>query len=232
MERNFITKHLMLVLLVVLFLLYSFLSTYMISYGYIHLAVVWNLFLSALPLVFAFLAQRSASKENSGAYVMVFSFLWFIFFPNAPYMITDFIHVSNQSSFYLVNTAAGTVSYNMSIGPWLSMIHVATGVLCGVILGLFSLYMMHNLLLKRRGKIFSSLAIGGTCLLSGFAIYIGRFLRLNSWDILRPLRLIGRIFSELSWFTLEYCLLMAGFIIIVYLLFFLLCRIIGTAKNE
>ena len=232
MERRFITKNLMLIMLIILFLLYAFASTYMISYGFVHVAVVWNLFLSMLPLAFAFLARRSDTKGKSRASVAVFSLLWLVFFPNAPYMVTDFIHVLDQSSYYLVEASTGHVAYNLSIEAWMVLVHVAAGVFCGVIAGLFSLYIMHRLVLKRKGKLFSSLFVVICSLLSGLAIYIGRFLRFNTWDILRPVRLLQRLFSEMSWFALEFSLLMAGFILIVYLFFFLLCQMTGTTKNN
>jgi len=60
-------------------------------------SLVWNLFLAWLPMMFALLAceqYRSASGRNwrflglAGA--------WLLFFPNAPYIFTDLIHLTTR----------------------------------------------------------------------------------------------------------------------------------------
>jgi uncharacterized membrane protein len=208
---------------VLLFVVYAYLSTYMVKYGFVHLAMVWNLILAALPVFFALLARKSAEKGGRRASVAVYSLLWLAFFPNAPYMVTDIIHISGRSMFYSVEEQSGTVAYQMSIEPWLVLAHVGVAVICGALFSLFSLHIMHGMLRRLKGFMFSGASVVIACLLGGFAIYIGRFLRFNSWDIFKPLTLLKELYSSMDLFMLQFSLLMAGFILFLYLLFYYLC---------
>lgn len=134
--------------------------------GYLYL--LWNLFLAWLPLLFAVRLvhvlryKRWSSWEGLGV-----SFLWLIFLPNSFYMISDFIH--------LKEAAQSEVLYDAVM--FTSFIYI------GVTLGFSSLYLVH-LQLKRRffGRI-AAVWIAFTLLICSVAIYIGRELRLNSWDV-------------------------------------------------
>ena len=81
--------------------------------------------------------------------------------------MTDFIHVFDS----------GEISYLYDI----AMITALT--LTGFLLGFTSLFMVHRQLLKRLDIFSSALLIGAVILLTSFAIYLGRDLRWNTWDI-------------------------------------------------
>jgi len=67
----------------------------------------------------------------------------------------------------------------------------------GCFLGVTSLQMMHSVVRRRIGRLWSWFFVITTLGLSGVGIYLGRFLRFNSWDILfRPGRLLGDIFKK------------------------------------
>jgi len=93
--------------------------------------------------------------------------VWLIFLPNTWYVLTDFVHVSTN----------GEINQLFDI--------VLMGVLttCGFILGFTSLFLMHKQFLKRFSERTSGVIIGLIIFISSFAIYIGRDLRWNSWDI-------------------------------------------------
>jgi uncharacterized membrane protein len=55
--------------------------------------------------------------------------------------------------------------------------------LTGMFLGIVSLAMMHSVVEKRAGQIVGWLFVVGTLLLSSYGVYVGRFLRWNSWDL-------------------------------------------------
>lgn len=131
--------------------------------------LIWNLFLAWLPLVFAYwLTQTLRHKAWSSWEALGVSVLWLIFLPNSFYMISDFIH--------LLDVARVDVLYDA--------IMFTSFIVTGVALGYSSLYLVHCQLKKRLAPKTVAALLGGTLLLSSFAVYIGRDLRWNSWDLL------------------------------------------------
>jgi len=131
--------------------------------------MIWNLFLAWLPLVFAVrLITVLRSKRWSSWEALTWSFLWLVFLPNSFYMISDFIHIQEVPRTDILSDALMFTSF----------------IYTGVTLGFSSLYLMH-LQLKRRftGNV-ASFWIAFTLFVSSIAIYVGRDLRWNSWDIL------------------------------------------------
>jgi uncharacterized membrane protein len=141
--------------------------------------LVWNLFLAWVPLIFALLAcdQARQARPSRGRFV-AFAGAWLLFFPNAPYIFTDLIHL----------TRSGLRHY------WVDMILILACAVTGLVVGFVSLFLMQTLVRRRfgwfAGWLFSATIAG----LSGIGIYVGRFLRLNSWDaILRPVKLFREL---------------------------------------
>ena len=130
--------------------------------------LIWNLFLGWLPLFFALLAVERAKSGNGRGWVWIWSGLWLLFFPNAPYIFTDLIH--------LVLDFAGHF--------WGDLILILCCAVTGLLLGFISLYLMHALVEGCRGIaagwVFAAAASG----LAGLGVFLGRFFRLNSWDAL------------------------------------------------
>src|SRR5687767_1528841 len=60
----------------------------------------WNLFLAWIPALGAFAAYNLSRLRTWLRWlpVMGFSFLWLLFLPNAPYLITDIIHLQRYPS--------------------------------------------------------------------------------------------------------------------------------------
>ncbi len=133
------------------------------SFGFFFL--LWNLFLAWLPVLFALLARRQqASRLGRG----LWGGLWLLFFPNAPYLLTDLLHL-------------GRIGH---VPIWYDLIMLLTFALAGLFLGFASLFWLHDLVSKTwnrwTGWLFVLVVLG----LSSFGVYIGRFLRWNSWDLL------------------------------------------------
>ncbi len=126
--------------------------------------LVWNLFLAWLPFLFAEMAyhwrQRRLGLWGAG-------FLWLIFLPNALYIVTDLMHLRPFSG----------------VPIWYDAIMIFSFALTGLLLGFLSLQRMHNLVMDRFGLWPGWLFAAGTLALSSFGIYVGRFLRWNSWDV-------------------------------------------------
>lgn len=137
------------------------------STGYWYL--VWNLFLAWVPLgLSALLIRLLRHKLWSNWQLVLVSFAWLIMLPNSFYMISDFIHLQDMSASDLLY---GVVMFT-------SFIFTAA------LVGFSSLYIVHAELRKRVGHRISSSMVGFILLACSFAIYLGRDLRWNSWDIL------------------------------------------------
>lgn len=131
--------------------------------------LVWNLFLAWLPLIFAVrLVGVLRRKLWSSWEAMITSFFWLIFLPNSFYMISDFIHLQDVRRVDVVYDTIMLTSF----------------IYTGVTLGFSSLYLVHLQLRRRFSRLTANIIIAVILLLSSFAIYIGRDLRWNSWDVL------------------------------------------------
>jgi len=131
--------------------------------------LVWNLFLAWLPMVFALLAYekyRNSSGRNWGFLALAAS--WLLFFPNAPYIFTDLVHL--------------TTRYYPAF--WVDLSLILLFALTGLVLGFVSLYLMQSVVERMAGRMAGWLFIAAVTALTGFGIYLGRFMRLNSWDVL------------------------------------------------
>ncbi|NMA24980.1 MAG: DUF1361 domain-containing protein [Clostridiales bacterium] len=181
-----------------------------------NLFFVWNVFLAFLPLLFARMLGRYMSRDRrKTGVVILLAALWLLFFPNAPYMVTDLIYFGNTAYFV-------SGGYTTSVLAWAKLVYIGFGVLFGVLLGLRSMYEVHLILLRHKGRRPAYAAILASSLLSGFAIYIGRILRFNSWDVLRPLRMLAKIKAEVSAFTVVFSLFFAAFTLGSYALYYAL----------
>lgn len=131
--------------------------------------LLWNLFLAWVPLVLAlYLASILRRKSWSSWEALIVSLLWLLFLPNSLYLVSDFIHIQDVAS---VNVVYDVVMFT-------SFIYT------GLILGMSSLYLVH---LELRARLRSGAAawlIGLILLVCSFAIYLGRDLRWNTWDVL------------------------------------------------
>ncbi|NOS72169.1 MAG: DUF1361 domain-containing protein [Verrucomicrobia bacterium] len=186
------------------------------THNYRYAFLVWNLFLAWLPLIFALMARdsfKNGAKNNwrfralSGA--------WLLFLPNAPYIFTDVIHLLN-----------GRLQHF-----WLDLTLILICALTGLVLGFVSLYLMQGVVSRMFGQAVSWLFIAAATGLSGFGIYLGRFLRFNSWDVLtRP----GKLFNGLTdWaanpmansHSLAFPALFAAFLFIAYVMLYALTHL-------
>jgi len=144
--------------------------------------LVWNLFLAWVPLVCA-VALRAAHvrRVRSVALLPVFA-LWLAFLPNAPYLVTDFVHLR----------------YRDGAPLWFDAVMLASYAWSGVGLGVASLRICSEVVRERRGPWTAAIFVGASGLFTGFGIYLGRFVRLNTWDLLtRPLTVMTQALSPL-----------------------------------
>lgn len=141
--------------------------------------LIWNLFLAWLPMIFVVLArERQKPGSNPGWRFLAFAGAWLLFFPNAPYIFTDLVHLTRQFYQHF----------------WVDLVLILTCALTGLVIGFVSLYLMQSSVRRMAGATASWVFIAAIAGLSGIGICLGRFLRLNSWDVLlRPGRLVQRL---------------------------------------
>lgn len=131
--------------------------------------MMWNLLLAWLPVLFALGFRLNSSKQRLQSWQNLgLLFLWLGFLPNSFYLMSDLIHL--QSS--------GEASILYDIAMMMSFI------INGLILGYISVYIVHNQLLKKLPERTVLAFLGFVFMACGFAIYLGRYLRWNTWDII------------------------------------------------
>lgn len=129
----------------------------------------WNLFLAWLPLLFSIvLVKRLRNSPWLSWQNIALSMLWLGFLPNSFYLMTDFIHLQHTLNSTLLFDVVLLLSYTLN----------------GLLLGLISVYMIHAELKKRLNSDASNVVIAAIFLACSFAIYLGRYLRWNTWDVL------------------------------------------------
>lgn len=131
--------------------------------------LLWNLVLAWLPLgVVLLLRERLKTTRWLTWQNIGLSILWLGFLPNSFYLVSDLIHLHSS----------GEVSILFDTVMFMSFIFN------GFVAGFASVFLVHNLLLKRFRRNQVHLVIAAILLLCSFAIYMGRDLRWNTWDIL------------------------------------------------
>jgi uncharacterized membrane protein len=137
------------------------------SFAYSYL--IWNLFLAWVPLFFALRLMTVLRRKLWSSWeALAVSFLWLVFLPNSFYMISDLIHLELVSRADILYDTLMFTSF----------------VFTGMILGFSSLYLVHLQLRRRFSNREAGFWIGVTLLICSMAIYLGRDLRWNTWDIL------------------------------------------------
>jgi uncharacterized membrane protein len=178
--------------------------------------LVWNLFLAWLPMIFALLAcEKYRSVSGRSWRFLSLAGAWLLFFPNAPYIFTDLIHLTTR--FYP--------------NFWVDLSLILLCAITGLVLGFVSLFLMQTVVIRMWGRAASWFFIGGVAALSGFGIYLGRFLRFNSWDVMfKPRQLyhgIGHWAADplASPNSLAFPALFAMFVFVTYLMLYALTHL-------
>jgi uncharacterized membrane protein len=142
--------------------------------------LLWNLFLAVVPLLWSMAFQASGARRQPFL-MSLFFLLWLLFLPNAPYILTDLIHLAPLPGVPL----------------WYVLAMLLSCAGTGTLLGYLSLLNVHFVIAEKFGKIAGWSVAITTLILCGFGIYLGRFLRWNSWDAFtNPLSLGKTIFEQ------------------------------------
>lgn len=149
--------------------------------------LLWNLFLAAIPYV---ITTYLLSLKKTSPYKLIIPLcIWLAFLPNAPYIITDLMHIKISSSPLL----------------WLDVLMISSFAINGLILFYLSLLDFKTVLQLHFNKTLVHIIIITVLFLTSFGMYLGRFLRYNSWEILStPKFLLRDILEIITQPTLHY----------------------------
>lgn len=145
-----------------------------------HLFLAWNLLLAWVPLVAALLLEASERTHHRVAGGAAFV-LWLLFLPNAPYLVSDLAHLRWPSS-----------------TPWLDLARFVAFAWAGCLLGIAALRVVHGVVASRAGVVLGWVTIVAAAVASGAGVALGRFGRLNSWEVLTRPRLVANETVRLS----------------------------------
>lgn len=138
----------------------------------------WNLFLGLLPIIFAWLFTVARNKILRGLWFVI----WLLFLPNAIYKVTDFIHIQTSTNLDLL---------------WYDGMMLFAYALAGVMVSAYTTIAIVRVISDKRPQ--RLVWYGLISILSAFGIYLGRYIRWNTWDIVtRPLDLFANIFEVLG----------------------------------
>jgi uncharacterized membrane protein len=174
--------------------------------------LAWNLFLAWVPLAAACWAVRLRVRLLR----LAAGSLWLLFLPNAPYILTDLLHLGQAPGAPL----------------WFDLLLLLVNAFTGLLLGFVSLALLHSAVSARYGPAAGWLFATSSLALSSYGVYLGRFLRWNSWDLLlRPASVLGDTAALLGdprpW---VFSLALAGLLFASYALFALLPHLLPAER--
>lgn len=186
--------------------------------------LVFNLHLAWMPFILSTItyASQSLPKPLNLLIALGGALLWLFFLPNAPYMLTDFENLLK----------------NNDAPIWYDVLMIAWFAWTALLVGIYSIYQMQELVTTYFGTVTGWLFTSSIIILSSLGVYLGRFLRWYSWDILRrPQEIVTNIFEHLASpqnqqnFFL-YIGLLSLLSLTVYVTFFLFGQLVNARKKD
>lgn len=182
-----------------------------------HSWIAWNLFLAWIPFLLALVAYARARPGASGPGAAALCILWLLFFPNAPYIVTDLKHIGTSGN-------GVPILYDvllLSAAAW-----------TGLLLGLTSLFLMHAVARRFIGALNAWVLVTGVLAASSFGIYLGRFQRWNSWDVfVRPGALLAQATQGFHARPIALTVLLTGFLLTSYLVLYSFARLSALVRD-
>lgn len=164
------------------------------------LFLVWNLVLAWFPYHWAKLLFIEIKWQENKIIRLTIMMLWLLFLPNSFYIITDFIHLT----------------YPRNAPFWLDTLIISSFALVGFYWGAYSLYLMEFIIRIHYNPKIARVLLPLVLLLAAYGIYLGRFIRLNSWDVMiQPQTVISEVLHSLTVDTTLYFSLGLGLFLLI-----------------
>jgi uncharacterized membrane protein len=184
--------------------------------------LTWNLFLAWIPFLLSLSIAAVHSRGGPRSLLWVLGAGWLLFLPNAPYILTDFIHLGKVGGAPL----------------WFDSALIGTFAAAGLALGLGSLLVVHHVVEARAGRVVGWAVALSSLVLSAIGIYLGRFPRFNSWDVVTtPHSLVPVVLQRLAdplgnTFLLRFGMVMSTLLLVSYLVTWVLGRgLLGPVRG-
>jgi uncharacterized membrane protein len=144
--------------------------------------LAWNLFLAWIPLIAALAVYDARRRSATLLRLLPIAAVWLLFLPNAPYLLTDFVHLGSRDDAPL----------------WFDIVLFGSFAWTGMLLGFLSIFVMQAIVRRAAGPVWGWILVATSLGASSFGIYLGRSLGWNSWDfIVRPGALLEDIWARL-----------------------------------
>lgn len=185
--------------------------------------LLWNLFLAWIPFLFSSAAYVLDKQRFSSMLLLPLGIAWLLFFPNAPYLMTDLLHLTARKGIYIVS---GEVQSRF----WYDLVTLLLFTWSGWLTGFFSLYQFQSVISRKSNLFFSWIFVLAACALGGYGVLLGRVYRLNSWDVLTDRhQLIQLVNDSLNRQSLFFSLFVAVVLLVIYAtLYFLLNGLVSS----
>lgn len=149
----------------------------------------WDIFLGWVPIGLAlcidvFVKLRKSWIKN--ILVIGAGIVWLLFYPNSVYLVTDTLH-----PFVHFEVPSGQ-RFLFHLEFWYHLFLFFVAAILGLGLGTYSLSSIQQLVSERYGVVRSWIFAHIVLILSSIGIYIGRFIRWNSWNAITHPKLIWK----------------------------------------
>jgi uncharacterized membrane protein len=185
--------------------------------------LTWNLFLAWIPFLLSLSVAAVHGRGGPRPLLWVLGAGWLLFLPNVPYILTDFIHLGRAGGAPL----------------WFDAALIGTFATTGLALGLGSLLVVHHVVEARAGRVVGWAVALSSLVLSAIGIYLGRFPRFNSWDVVtNPHTLVPVVLQRLAdplgnTFLLRFGMVMSTLLLASYLVAWVLGRgLLGPIRGR
>jgi uncharacterized membrane protein len=181
--------------------------------------LVWNLALAWVPFLLALLLVVAYRKRMSSLHLGAIAAAWLLFLPNAPYVLTDFVHLEARHRLF-------------------DTVVIGSFALTSLALGFGSLLLVQLVATRAGGAAIGWLVALGSLFLASVGIYLGRVQRLNSWDIVQRPRAVGSLLRSgledplAHQHPIGLVLAIAGLLTLVYLGLYGFAALAATARRD
>jgi uncharacterized membrane protein len=183
-----------------------------------HAYLVWNLTLAWIPLLLAVGLVSAYRRRHSTVELVALGAAWLLFLPNAPYVLTDFIHLGEAHRLY-------------------DTILIGSFAFTALALGFASLLLVQLVVTRAAGALIGWATALGALFFASIGIYLGRVLRFNSWDAIQRPHLLWEVARsrlaeplgnpQLIGFVIAFC----GFLTLAYVGFYGFTALAGSVRR-
>ena len=189
------------------------------AFGSVHYnGLVVNLGLAWVPLLLALVLVAAYRRRVPRLQLLAIGTVWLVFLPNAPYVLTDFVHLDQAHRLF-------------------DSVIIASFAFTALALGFASLLLVQLVVTRAAGAMFGWVVALSSLFLASIGMYLGRVQRLNSWDLLQRPRLIGGLVrSRLhdpfgNRYLIGFVIAVCGFLTLAYLGLYGMASLAATARR-